>query len=329
MEKLVSVVIPCLNEEKYIARLLGALSKQTYFLEKIEVIVADGGSKDDTIRIIKNYIIDNSNLNILIINNPEKSIPAGVNLAIKASSGDIIIRMDAHSVPDKNYISYCVENLIENKGMNVGGLWLIKPGGDTWVSESIAIAASHPFGVGDAKYRYGEKSSYVDTVPFGAFYRTVFNEIGYFDEDLLTNEDYELNVRIRKSGGKIYFDPRIKIDYFARDTFKSLSKQYWRYGFWKYKMLMKYPETIRWRQAIPPLFILSLIFLALASIFLPLALKVLIVEIGLYLSVIFLGSLKSKQRTRKGLSILGVPIAISVMHFSWGLGFLISIFRKH
>lgn len=328
MEKTVSVVIPCLNEEKYIRRLLVAISNQTYSLDKIEVIIADGESQDATIEIIHTFISEHPNLKIKIVNNAKKNIPSAVNLAIKSSSAEIIIRMDAHSVPDKNYIYYCVDDLTQEKGMNVGGLWLIKPGRENWVSESIALAASHPFGVGDAKYRYSQKGAYVETVPFGAFFRSTFDEIGYFNENLLTNEDYEFNVRISNFGGKIYFDPRIKIEYYAREDFSSLSKQYWRYGYWKFKMLQIFPNTIRWRQAIPPLFVVSLIFLAIASIFLPLAHKLFLFVMAIYLLLLAIGSLKSAIRKNKVIYIFGIPISIIIMHFSWGMGFLISMFRR-
>ncbi len=229
--------------------------------------------------------------------------------------------MDAHSVPDENYIKYCVEDLELNRGMNVGGLWLIKPSKDNWISESIALAASHPFGVGDAKYRYSKESAYVETVPFGSFFRSTFDKIGFFNEELLVNEDYEFNVRISNYGGKIFFDPRIKIDYYARGDFSSLAKQYWRYGYWKFKMLQIFPDTIRWRQAIPPLFVVSLIFLAIASIFLPLALSLLLGELGLYLLLLVIGSLRIVIDKNKWIFILGIPFSIIVMHFSWGLGF--------
>lgn len=328
MKKMVSVVIPCLNEEKYIKRLMVALSKQTFSLEKIEVIIADGESQDRTVELIRTFISENPNLKIKIVNNSKKNIPSALNLAIKSSTGEIIIRMDAHSVPHEDYIKYCVEDLELNKGMNVGGLWLIKPSKDNWISESIALAASHPFGVGDAKYRYSKESAYVETVPYGSFFRSTFDKIGFFNEELLVNEDYEFNVRISNFGGKIFFDPRIKIDYYARGDFSSLAKQYWRYGYWKFKMLQIFPDTIRWRQAIPPLFVVSLIFLAIASIFLPLALSLLLGEFGIYLLLLVIGSLRIVIDKNKWIFILGIPFSIMVMHFSWGLGFLTSIFRR-
>ena len=328
MEKTVSVVIPCRNEEKYIQRLLVALSKQSFSLENIEIIIADGESQDRTVKLIRAFISNNPKLKIRIVNNSKKNIPSALNLAIKSSSGEIIIRMDAHSIPHEDYIKYCVDDLEQKKGMNVGGLWLIKPSRDHWISESIALAASHPFGVGDAKYRYSQEFAYVETVPFGAFFRSTFDKIGFFNEELLSNEDYELNVRITNSGGRIFFDPRIKIDYYARGDFISLAKQYWRYGFWKFKMLQKFPDTIRWRQAIPPLFVVSLIFLAIASIFLPLAFLLLLGELGIYLLLLVTGSLRIVFEKNRGIFILGIPFSIMVMHLSWGSGFITSMFRK-
>ena len=127
------------------------------------------------------------------------------------------------------------------------------------MAQSIAAAASHPLGVGDALYRHASKASQVDTVPFGAFKRELLALVGFFDESLLTNEDYEFNTRIRKSGGTIWLDPAIRSVYFARPTLAALARQYSRYGFWKWRMLRRYPETLRWRQGLPPLFVLSLL----------------------------------------------------------------------
>jgi len=168
-----------------------------------------------------------------IIDNTGRTIPSAINCAIQASIGEIIIRVDAHSQPYPNYIERCLTALDANLGDNVGGVWEIKPGGKNWIAGSIAVAAAHPLGVGDAGYRIGTQASAVDTVPFGAFRRELVERIGMLNESLLSNEDYEFNVRIRKSGGKIWLDPSIETDYFSRPTLIALIKQYWRYGYWK------------------------------------------------------------------------------------------------
>ena len=234
---LVSLIVPCYNEQDTIRLLLSALKDQTYPLSQMEVIVADGNSTDRTREVIHAYKRDNTELPINVIDNDNRTIPAGLNTAISAAIGEYIVRLDAHSMPDRHYVQRCYEALEQEKGENVGGIWEILPGAQSGVARSIAIAASHPIGVGDARYRHTERAGYVDTVPFGAFRRDLIDRIGPFDETLLTNEDYEFNARIRNSGGRIWLDPSIRSKYFSRATLTSLVEQYWRYGYWKAKML--------------------------------------------------------------------------------------------
>lgn len=321
----VSVIVPCYNEEKNIGLLLEALNQQIYPHELFEIIIIDGQSTDQTISVINSEKEKFNKLILKVLTTPQKNIPAAVNIGIRNSSGDIIVRMDAHSIPDPNYIKFCVEDLENKIGSNVGGRWIIIPGSKSRMGKCISLAASHPFGVGDAKYRYSSEAGYVDTVPFGAFYRHLVDEIGYFNEGLLANEDYEFNVRIRNSGKKIYFDPRIKTQYIARDTIRSLSKQYWRYGYWKFRMLRNYPGTLRWRQAIPPLFVTGIILLILMSIFLPMVWILLSIIILLYILILCIGTLSVIDIKTEIYCLFGIPIAIIVMHFSWGLGFLYSL----
>lgn len=318
----VSVIVPCYNEEKTIHLLLTALLDQSFPTGQIEIVIADGISTDNTRRQIQTFQDHHPQLNIRVIDNDAQTIPAALNRAIENANGDYIIRLDAHSVPDKEYITRCVENLEAGKGVNVGGVWHIKPGADTWVARSIAAAAAHPFGVGDAKYRYTDQPQYVDTVPFGAFRRDLIEEIGGFDENLLSNEDYEFNARIQRSGGKIWLDPSIHAVYFARSTYSALLKQYWRYGYWKINMLRRYPDTIRYRQAIPPLFISSLAVLALLSFWQPLFGWILGVEVVSYALVLVLAGNQIMIKNKDISNLLGVPLAIACMHIAWGGAFI-------
>jgi hypothetical protein len=218
-----------------------------------------------------------------------------------------------------------VDALEAGKGANVGGVWEIKPGAQTWVAESIAAAAAHPLGVGDAMYRLNAKAGAVDTVPFGSFHRSLIEKIGAFDETLLANEDYEFNTRVRQSGGVVWLEPSIRSVYFARPTFGALARQYWRYGFWKWRMLARYPSTLRWRQALPPLFVAVLLGLGILSLWFVLARIFIALQITLYLAVLIFAGLISAVKKQKFTLMFGLPPAIVTMHISWGCGFLWSM----
>jgi len=195
----VSIIVPCFNERTTITLLLDAIYGQSYPLNQMELVIADGGSDDGTPEVINEWHQNHPDLRVKVIKNPKRIIPAALNTAIKASTGDIIVRLDAHSKPQPDYIERSVAGLEKGLGENVGGVWDIQPGSDHWISRSIAAAAGHPIGVGGARYRYTDKAGYVDTVPFGAFKRELLDKIGIFDESLLTNEDYEFNTRIRQN----------------------------------------------------------------------------------------------------------------------------------
>lgn len=328
MKPLVSIIIPCYNEEATISLLLTGLLEQTHPLERLEIVVADGFSTDQTRARIAAFQAAHSELAVQVVDNPKKNIPAALNAAMRAARGDIFVRLDAHSVPQPDYVARCVEALEAGKGENVGGVWLIRPGAETWLAKSIAAAAAHPFGVGDAQYRFTTRAAEVDTVPFGAFRRSLVDRIGGFDETLLTNEDYEFNVRIRQGGGKIWLDPAIRSAYFARSTPGGLAKQYWRYGYWKARMLRRYPRTLRWRQGLPPLFVISLVVLLLLAPWTWLAQAALLAELALYALVIFTAGVQVALRQHTAFYFVGVPLAIAVMHLCWGSGFLWSLVKS-
>lgn len=324
---LVSVIIPCYNEQATIRLLLEALYHQSYPRQKLEVILSDGMSTDNTRVEVARFQTDFPDLSVRVVDNAQRSIPSGLNRAIEAAQGVYIVRLDAHSVPAQDYIERSVAALQAGEGDNVGGVWEIRPGGPGWIARSIAAAAAHPLGVGDALYRYTSQAAYVDTVPFGAFSRQLLTELGGYDESLLSNEDYELNARLRARGGRVRLDPRIRSGYFARSSLGKLARQYFRYGYWKLQMLRRYPRTLRWRQALPPVFVLGVLGLLLLAPFWNLARILLVCGIGVYLLVLFAGSLPTALHKRDPLLALGMPLAIAVMHLSWGSGFIVSLLR--
>lgn len=319
---IVSIIIPCLNEEATIRQLLEAICCQTYPLDEVEVVIADGMSTDATREEIGDFKANHPEPEIRIVDNERRVIPSGLNRAIEAARGKYIIRMDAHSIPQRDYIERCIGGLESGLGDNVGGVWQIQPGSPSWIAQAIALAASHPLGAGDALYRIGGAAQEVETVPFGAFRRETFEKIGFFDETLLSNEDYELNVRLRKSGGKIWLDPSIQSTYKARSNLRDLSRQYWRYGYWKAQMLRKHPTTLRWRQFIPPLFVSAIISLAILSLRFALARWLLAIIVILYTIIVLTIGLQMGLRYEDISLAIGVPLATATIHVSWGLAFI-------
>ena len=323
----VSIIIPCYNEQDTICKLLEAIYAQTFPRTDLEVVIADGLSTDGTRSQIESFSNSHPNLHIAVVDNLPRSIPMALNCALKESKGEIIVRLDAHSMPYPDYIERCVADLQAGLGENVGGIWEIHPGAQSWVARSIALAAANPIGVGDALYRHADKAALVDTVPFGAFKRELLALIGFYDESLLSNEDYEFNARIRKSGGKVWLNPSIRSVYFARPTLALLAKQYARYGYWKWRMLRRYPETLRWRQGLPPLFVLSLIGGAVLAVFLPIFRVLLAAEILIYLIALGAAGVQAGLKQKKVSLVVGLPIAIATMHIAWGMGFLWSMIK--
>lgn len=324
----VTVIVPCYNEEKTIRGLLAALSRQTYPLNQMEVVIADGLSNDGTRNQIEIFQAEDTGLEVRVIDNPRRIIPAALNTAIEAARGEFVIRLDAHSIPHPEYVARSVAGLEQRRGENVGGVWKIIPSNDSWIARSIAAAAAHPLGVGDAKYRYADTASEVDTVPFGGFRRETLISLGGFDESLHTNEDYELNTRIRQGGGRLWLDPNIQVQYYSRPNLGSLARQYARYGYWKVAMLRRYPGSLRWRQALPPLFVLGVVVLLIASIWLPLAWWALLAVLAFYGAALLLSGVDTAMQQGSLSLAFGVPLAVAVMHFSWGGAFLYNAIRQ-
>ena len=325
---LVSIVIPCYNEEKTIEALLSAILGQTHPVDQMEVVIADGMSTDRTRERIAAFKLAHPEVDLRVFENIQRTIPAALNQAIEASRGEVISRMDAHAIPAADYIERSLSALEAGLGDNVGGVIEIRPGADSWIAEAISIATAHPLGVGDARYRTATRAMEADTVAFGTYYRSLLEKVGKYDETLLVNEDYEFNTRIRKASGRIWVDPAIRCIYYSRANLRSLARQYYTYGYWKYLMLRRYPETLRWRQALPPVFVSGILMLLLLSTIWTFAGILLATFLLLYLVILAGGSLLPAMRRKKPLLVVGIPIAIVTMHFSWGSGFMWSMIKS-
>ena len=262
---LITVIVPCRNEERWIGRCLQSIFDNDYPHDRLEVLVVDGLSSDGTRAIVAAFAANCPRLRLL--SNERKITPAALNLGIAAAGGSIVIRMDAHVEYPPDYISALVRLLQESGADNVGGVCRTLPAGESVVARAIALGMSHPLGVGNSHFRIGASGDrWVDTVPFGCYRREVFDRIGLFDEELVRNQDDELNLRLIRHGGRIRLSPRIVCTYFARDSLAKLWRMYYQYGYFKPLVVRKVGGVMTLRQLAPPLFVLGLATTALASL---------------------------------------------------------------
>ena len=313
---LVTVILPVRNEANFIARNLEAIFNQDYPQERLEVIVADGMSTDGTREIIKSLQEQHSNLQL--IENPGKIVATGMNAALSRARGRIIVRVDGHTIIDRNYIRECVNTIRRSGADNVGGR--MDAVGEGRFGQAVAKATSSRFGVGGARFHYSAREEWVDTVYLGAWPRDVFVRIGLFDEELVRNQDDEFNYRLLSSGGKILLNPKIKSVYYNRNTMRKLWRQYFQYGFWKVRVMQKHSSQMRPRQFAPPMLVIALVLSLLTAPFLAAGKWAFILVAGPYLIAIMAASLIAALKGKRRLFLL-LPATFAILHLAYGFGF--------
>jgi succinoglycan biosynthesis protein ExoA len=307
----VSVIVPARNAQSTIAAAIDSIMAQDYD-GGIQVVVADGSTDGATRVVLADY-----GDRIEVVANPSGRTPDALNAAIAASSGEVIVRCDAHAALPPDYIRRAVETLAATGAANVGGIQ--DAVGSTLWERAVAVAQSTPLGVGDARYRLGGEPGPVDTVYLGVFDRTWLDRVGGFDPRFHRNQDYELNWRIRQAGGVVWFDPGLKVSYRPRSGVGSLARQYFEYGQWKRRMLALHPGSLRLRQTAAPLLVAGLAGSLVVAVFSPVLGAVLP---GGYLLALLITAARETGRRRDPAALLTV-VAIPVMHLSWGAGFLL------
>lgn len=320
--RLVSVVIPVRNEEKYIAKCVESVLNQDFPKKDMELILVDGASEDRTVAIIEGFTAKYDF--IRLCENPRKTVQHALNIGIKNAVGRYVVRMDAHSEYASDYVSECVRHLEKTNAANVGGPMIAR--GKTRLQKVIAAAYHSPFALGGGKFHDENYEGYADTVYLGAFKRETLLRLGLYDEALPRNEDDDLNLRILEGGGKVYVTPKIKSVYYPRSRYGALFKQYFEYGLWKVAFIKKHGNFARLSHLVPVLFFLFVAMFSVLSLFSGLACLTFAVVMLIYLSLSFYFSLKSKY-LRRFCDKLRLVWVHFVLHIAYGAGFFCGIFK--
>ncbi len=311
---LITVLCPVYNEARYIENILRFYSES--LPANKELFIIDGGSADGTIAIIEQWAKQNNSIHLL--HNPHKYVPQALNLGLAASTGKIIVRLDAHTIYAKDYFEKIIETFKKTGADIVGGP--MNPVGTTPIQKAIAFATSGWFGIGNSKFHDINFSGFVDSVYLGAWKRELFYDTGNFDVQMKRNQDDEFHYRAKSKGKTIYLHSDIKSTYFPRSSFKALFSQYFQYGLYKPLVIKKIKSEVKWRHLIPLFFVLYLLSLVAAIKF-----PLLLLPLFIYLFIDIYSSFANNQNlVVKFASLLVYP----VLHLSYGLGFLIGLFKK-
>ena len=318
----VSIVMPVRDELSYIRRSVTAVLVQDYPRDRMEVLVADGMSTDGTRRILRDLAQKDDR--VRIIDNRRHTTAAGLNEAIAQARGDIVIRADGHCELAPDYVRRCVDHILNDRVDGVGGP--IHTVGETYMARVIAAAMRSRFGVGGSAFRTTcGRTLLVDTIPFPAYCRDIIERAGKYDEGLFRNEDDEYNYRLRKLGAKLLLAADVRSTYYSRSTLPSLWHQYYRYGFWKVRVMQKHPRQMSWRQFVPATFIVALLASGSAGLAYASIAPVFFAVVGSYV-LASLTATAMVARRHPAESAL-VPLAFAALHFAYGFGFLHGLVR--
>lgn len=318
----VTVVMPVRNEGKFIRQSAGALLRQDYPHELLEVIVADGMSDDDTRAVLAELGSDANGPRLRVIDNPERIFSTGFNRGVAAAAGEVIVMMGGHTVVADDYVSEAV-NALETHGADCVGGFIETVAMDA-ASEPIAWAMGSKFGVGGVAFRTVENELRdVDTVAFGAYRRETLDRLGPLDEELVRNQDDEYNYRLRSGGGRILLVPTIRSRYHSRSSLGKLARQYFWYGYWKVRVMQKHPRQMRWRHFVPPAFVAALAAAALIAFRTPWPLVLVAGAYGLA-ALAASAAVSAKLGWRH---FARLPFIFATLHVTYGAGFLAGLVR--
>ncbi|MEY4418105.1 MAG: hypothetical protein RIQ88_543 [Actinomycetota bacterium] len=319
MLETVSFVMPVLNEEKHLAAAVSSIfSQKGLRKDQIEVVLALGPSTDNTNQVAEGL---KSKFSVKTVQNPTGKTPAGLNLAIKASKNQVILRVDAHSQLSPDYTSLSLKILNETGAANVGGI--MKAEGTTPFQQAVAWGYGSRLGLGGGSFHVGGQAGPSDSVYLGVFRREILDKLGGFNEKMIRGQDWELNLRIRESGEIVWFDPRLQVTYRPRSSLKALIRQFFNTGAWRAVLTRSNPKKASLRYFVPPVMVLTtIVTLVLTPFFGP----VLLLPTAAYFSVVLLAAIFNKKLGLK--ARLALLVALPAMHFSWGLGFIANLLSR-
>ena len=316
----ISIVIPCRNEEKSIARCLDSIIANDYPKDSFEVLTVDGMSEDNTREVLKEYSLKYPFVKVL--ENPKKVTPVAMNIGIKQSKGEVVVIVNAHSVLDKDFLKLSIEYLRQTGADAVGGLLNAVNDSPSLISQSISLAVDSLFATGGRTYRNRKEEGFIrDTLPYCAYPKEIFQKYGNIDEEFIRVQDAEFNHRILKQGGRIFFSPKIKSFLYTRASLRNFLRQSFQISYFRPLIAEKIGALLTLRHLVPAVFVASLIILGTLSLFLNLVLWLLFLELFLYivLNLAFSVSIALK----KGLKYLFIlPFVFFVYHLTYGLGYL-------
>lgn len=324
---LVTIIIPCRNEELYVENCINSvLAFDRPEGVDFEVLVMDGKSSDRTIELANS--IASTDGRVRVIDNPGKIQSTALNKGLREARGSWIMRLDAHAVYPRDYLTLCYETAIRSGADNVGGLFIAETSAKTYPAKVVQALTTHKFGVGDAGYRTGAKEAYADTVPYGFFKREIFDRIGGLDERLVRAQDYEFNRRIAATGGKVLRNPAIRVYYFNQPTLRRFfSKQFFREAPYNAYLWYLAPYAFASRHAITGVFAVGVIGGLLVSPFVPWIKWGFIGVMALYYLLAFGASCQQAVRYKQPMHIVILPIFFFLYHFLHGVGVLHGIIR--
>ena len=319
----VTIIMPIRNEADFIERAIKSVLDNDYPAGRMEILVVDGMSNDGTREIVAR--LSKADSRVMMLDNPKRITPAAMNIGLKAARGDLFIRVDGHVEIPVDFITKSVRCLHEHPEAWVAGGY-IETVADSFVGQAIASAMRSPIGVGNSRFRLGDYEGWVDTLAFGTHHRWIVDKIGYFDEELVRNQDDEFNLRIILAGGKIWMSKAIQSTYFSRDSLRKLWRQYFQYGFWRIRTLQKHKRPASFRQLVPLLFVLSLLLPGLAGLLWKSLWILLAIEAALYVLGIVIGAMDVGRKSGWRYAPLA-PVVFAILHFAYGSGSLWGVIR--